>query len=103
MPRSIVLGRAWPVPGEPLWLEEDTELALTWMAELRTICSGCGHPRDETTALDDRGRPLHDWEVGSTVCQACEARAVEEDRIRTDDKHGAAMRGRIFYTTRGGD
>jgi hypothetical protein len=68
------------------------------MAELKALCNGCGHPRDETTALDDHGRPLHDWEVGSTVCQACEARRIEEDRIGSDSPE--ALRGRIFYTQR---
>lgn len=96
-----MLGRVWPNPDnpyEPKWLPQDVEDALELMAEHQTLCSGCGHPRDETTALDDHGRPLHDWEVGSTVCQACEARRIEEDRIAADGPEG--LRGRLFYTHR---
>jgi len=99
LPRSIVLGRPWPKPGEPLFLPEDTEDALAYLADLKTRCTGCGHPRDETTALDDRGRPLHDWEPHSTVCQACEALDIEKRRIR-DSGDASALDGRIFYSTR---
>lgn len=93
------MGRPWPKPGEPLFLPEDTEDALAYLADLKTRCSGCGNPRDETTAIDDHGLPLHDWEVGSTVCQACEAKGIEQERI---SRGGGleAMHGRIFYTYR---
>lgn len=62
-------------------------------------CHDCGHPRDETTALDDHDRPVHGWGVGSTVCQACEAISVEARRIQKDGD-SSAMDGRKFYVTR---
>lgn len=96
------MGRVWPNPNdpsEPYWLPEDTEDALAYLADLNTRCSGCGHPRDETTAVDGRGWPLHDYAVGSTVCQACEAKAITQDQIAREGGV-EAMHGRIFYTYR---
>lgn len=92
----------WPNPTdpyEPKWLPQDVEDALAWQAELRLRCTGCGHPIDETTALDEHQRPLHDWEARSTVCQACEAIRVDERRFTTN--HDASvMDGRRFYALR---
>ncbi len=45
MPRSILLGRPWPRPGEPLFLEEDTAYAVALAAEERDTCPSCGMPR----------------------------------------------------------
>jgi hypothetical protein len=71
------------------------------MAEQRSLCSGCGHPRDESTATtEEGGRPLFDYEARSTVCYACEAKASLEDRIRKEAPE--ALRGRLFYTIRHG-
>ena len=45
MPRSILLGRPWPKPGEPLFLPEDTDYAIALAEEEQDTCSQCGMPR----------------------------------------------------------
>jgi hypothetical protein len=98
LPRRIVLGAPWPGPGEPLFTPEDTELALEYLALLHDRCGGCGHPISETTALDEHGRPAHDYEARSTVCQACEAKAQMKRSIETQSQgDSSAFDGRLFY------
>lgn len=97
MPRSIVLGRPLPAPGEPLWLDEDTELALQYLAELKLKCSGCGNPRDESMDPD----LAHVWASGSAVCYAC-AELDAEKRSWRDVQNPAPddLDGRLFYVTK---
>lgn len=70
IPRSIFLGRPLPAPGEPLWLEEDTEWALAWQEDKASRCGGCGHPLDETTDPDAEEA----YRVHTIRCHACTAR-----------------------------
>jgi hypothetical protein len=93
-----VLGAPWPAPGEPLFTPEDTELALEYLAMLADRCSGCGHPVSETTELDERGVPVHEYEGRSTVCLACEAKAEHRRSIeKRSDRDPTAFDGRLFY------
>lgn len=69
---------------------------------MKACCPGCGHPQDETTALDDRRQPVHEYTAHSTVCQACEAVDEEKRRIRTRGEEDD-MDGRKFYVTREDD
>jgi hypothetical protein len=50
-PRSIVLGRPLPAPGEPLWLPEDLEWAIAYERRLASICGGCGTRREDWEGL----------------------------------------------------
>lgn len=49
MPRSILLGRPWPIAGEPLFLPEDTDLQLALReeeaAEAAARCPRCQLPK----------------------------------------------------------
>ena len=45
MPRSILLGRPWPAPGEPLFTTEDTDYAIALAEEERDTCPACGMPK----------------------------------------------------------
>jgi hypothetical protein len=89
MPRSILLGRPWPLPGEPLFLEDDLEALLEWQREQALVCPGCGLPGDETldkdSAFSYRARVLR--------CHGCAARdrAAEERAKQESDDAG------IFY------
>lgn len=65
-------------PGEPLWLEDDTESALAWMQYLGTLCSGCGHPATETMNEADDGA----WEAVPVHCFACAARDAEKRQVQ---------------------
>lgn len=97
MPRSIVLGRPWPAAGEPLWLPEDTELALAYQAEAKLRCSGCGNPRDESMNPE----MAHVWKSHSSVCYAC-AELDAEKRSWRDLENPAPddLDGRLFYVTK---
>ena len=71
------------------------------MAEQQAACPGCGHPMDESMALDDRGRPLHEWQGRSSRCEACAAVDEEQRRIRRDSGGSeSAMDGRRFWAER---
>lgn len=39
------MGRPWPQPGEPLFTEEDTALAIALAEEERDTCPACGMPK----------------------------------------------------------
>ena len=67
MPRSVLLGRPWPVPGEPLFLPEDTRGALELQADLDSRCPS-GHPLEDTVGEDAAA-----WEAHSFTCDACAA------------------------------
>lgn len=45
MPHSIFTGRPTPVPGEPLFLEDDTAAAIALAEEERDTCHRCGYPK----------------------------------------------------------
>lgn len=66
MPRSIFLGRPWPNPGEPLFLDEDTAWAVALAEEERDACPSCGMPKDICRSGDI---PFTDYEVREETCQ----------------------------------
>lgn len=71
MPHSILMGRPWPKPGEPLFTPADTQLALELQAEEDLACVGCGHPRDECMDPDNEQA----YEVNEFYCDPCAAKA----------------------------
>lgn len=88
VPRSILLGRAWPGPGEPLWLPSDLEGALAyerWQAER---CPRCGTFPAEW--LDDKGKFLEDepYEVIAHECPGCDLLKRHEHHENTRSKPG---------------
>jgi hypothetical protein len=61
LPRSILLGRPIPEPGEPLWLPDDLEWAIAHEQHKATICPDCGtdhskwwEQREPYVAIGDR-------------------------------------------------
>jgi len=42
VPRSILLGRPWPQPGEEFFTTEDTDYAIALAEEERDTCGQCG-------------------------------------------------------------
>lgn len=71
MPRSILLGRAWPKPGEPLFLPDDTDGALELQADEDHTCPR-GHHLDEPPGT-----------IRTVVCEAC---AMEDSARRQTRK-----------------
>lgn len=61
------------------WTTEDALLALALQTYEDSLCSGCGHPRDE--AYDEKAEG--EYEVVTYTCQGCATRE-RHDR----DSHG---------------
>lgn len=57
-----------------MWLDSDVEAALAWQEEQASLCPGCNHPLDETTAED------LDLIAEPVVCRRCRVtnRAAEQ-------------------------
>jgi hypothetical protein len=75
-----VLGGRIVTPGEPLWTQDDTDLAAA-LTEIDSERHACGHPRVES--MD----PAHefDWQADFVRCHACAsidraARRAAEDK-----------------------
>lgn len=83
------MGRPWPQPGEPLFTEEDTELALALQEVEDETCRGCGNPIPESHDVRNRDR----YRVHVPKCFACEAKEIE---IRTRTEGGADHAGRSY-------
>lgn len=64
------MGRDLPGPGEPLFLQADTEAVLAWQEYQDQLCPGCGLPRDETMRKEHQNH----YEGGVLRCHACAAR-----------------------------
>lgn len=77
MPRSILLGRPWPSPGEPLFTDEDTAYALALAEEERDACPSCGMPK-AWCRDNDAGRARFD--VQEDFCWATYRVALRQDK-----------------------
>lgn len=92
IPRSIFLGRPWPSPGEPLWLDEDREWALAAHFNDLDTCGGCGQP------LSESRDPANEY--GYTTepmrCHAC-ASMARTSRKFLDGGTGAVADGLTFH------
>jgi hypothetical protein len=71
------------VEQDPLFLPDDMEAVREWQREQSLICSGCGHPRDET--MDKRNQ--HAYKTSAYRCFACESK--EKAARRAAEKGGA--------------
>lgn len=83
-PRSIVLGRPLPAPGEPLWLPDDLEWALAHEQYTASVCSGCGTRREAWDGLGPEDPepfvPVHDR------CPGCYEIALADKDIPEDER-----------------
>jgi hypothetical protein len=88
-----VLGGRIVNPGDPLWSQDDTDLAVA-LTEIDGERHTCGHPRSES--MD----PAHefDWEAEAVRCHACAAR----DRAARAVGEGWDDAGINWITTRRG-
>jgi hypothetical protein len=86
IPISVFFGRVVE-PGEPLWLPDDTEVAIGFEQWVAAVCPNCGlhrldweHEHDETfkgrietcfgcVELADTRRSIGIWRFGSTSCR----------------------------------
>jgi hypothetical protein len=94
VPRSIFLGRPWPQPGEPLWLDEDREWALALHYVEQDVCPDCRQPWQEATDPKNEGA----WTAHLVRCHACHAAARTVGQFETN---GGDMRGLHVNLSRG--
>lgn len=85
MPRSVLLGRPWPAPGEPLFLPEDTDVALALheqeAAEAAEKCPLCGL---STSVCRDPGNQFG-FRVAGERCHATYALTAAQAKESGDD------------------
>lgn len=60
-------------PGQPLWSQTDTDLAVALTTLEAGACSGCGHPRAETYNPEFE----FDWRAEALRCHSCATRDRE--------------------------
>lgn len=87
IPHSIFLGRPWPLPGEPMWLPDDQDVALAFMRERESICDVCG-----------TSERMWDGDVDAMVaivrkCFGCEA--IEMKRAELADQEETLRGGKL--------
>ena len=83
MPRSILNGRPWPQPGQPLFLPEDRNWALAHAAYKAQVdanrCRLCGLPKD--VCRDPANQ--FEFEVEVERCHATYAMASAQERVQS--------------------
>lgn len=93
MPPSVLGGRI-VAPGDPLWTQDDTDIAVALTAIEADRCD-CGHPRSES--MDPELE--FDWVTEPIRCHACASRD-RTARSRPDNWDDAGIR---WVTTRRSD
>lgn len=82
IPHSVFGGRE-VLPGAPIWLPRDRELALAWAAEERATCPGCGSKPADWYDEDGKLRYPPPFVAIPIRCPACEAKG-QLDRTLSD-------------------
>lgn len=95
-PPSVLAGRVVG-DGEPLWTQEDTDLALALTELEDATCPGCGHDRAESM---DKANTFA-YRAEPAKCHACAARDRAANQRANDPGWDAA--GVRWVTRRGGD
>jgi hypothetical protein len=85
VPRSVLLGRPWPSPGEPLFTQEDTDWAIALheqeAAEQADRCPLCGLPKRVCRDIANQNR----FKAEPERCHATNAIARAQDVQGGDD------------------
>jgi hypothetical protein len=74
------------------WTEDDMQAALNWRHERSLICSGCGFPLEETTAVGREDA----YEAEMIACHACAAAERAERVYREGNGDMAGIRRRVY-------
>ena len=104
MPRSILLGRRWPGPGEPLFLPQDTNWALAHAEhkarEDANRCRMCGLPK---AVCRDRANQFR-FEAEAERCHATYAILAAEERAKGNEVSlkATAWSARLKQSGKGG-
>jgi hypothetical protein len=77
-----------------VWTDEDRDIVMAWQVEQALICSGCGHPIDESHDPANEGH----YEAEMLRCHACKAKgSAAHDFLEAQENkpHGAKWRVRL--------
>jgi hypothetical protein len=85
VPRSILLGRPMPRPGEPLWLPDDREWAIVYEQFKRGVCTRCGTRHEEWADDPDA------YVAVPTRCPGAEALAISDEQIPEQERARGAF------------
>ncbi len=86
------MGRAWPQPGDPLWLDEDRQWLYALMHVEADVCGDCGQPWGEVS--DSKNEYAYD--VTLPRCHACAA--IARTVRKHQDGHGSMDGLRVQIT-----
>lgn len=92
------MGRPWPRPGEPLFLEDDTAAAVALGEEEADTCPSCGMPK-AWCRTKDAEEGLARFDVAEDRCWATYRVALRRDKYDTEKTHGATRQA-MQLTTR---
>jgi hypothetical protein len=87
----VFTGRPMPKPGEPLFLQEDTDLAVALAEEERDTCPACGLPK---AWCRDPANQFAAFEAREDTCFATYALAMHHkgvDAKRSDETRAATQ------------
>ncbi|MCA1218703.1 hypothetical protein [Streptomyces sp. 8L] len=87
------------MPGDPVWTEEDTLLALEYTDWAGQICPGCGHHLSESTHPDNEDA----YATRDQVCFACEAKEKHVQALQDPDRNAVTAGRKIGVVRRGDD
>lgn len=84
------MGRPWPAPGEPLWLEEDRDLVVAVLEHRRRRCPNCGLTPEDLGWYDQDGK-MHRHEeprfTPSTIrCFGCFDIEATREEVPEDER-----------------
>lgn len=83
LPRSIFLGRPWPLPGQSLWLDDDRDWAIEYEEYLASICGRC-NTRHADWDKPDAFVAVHER------CPGAEALAISDEEIPEKERDRGA-------------
>lgn len=84
VPRSVLLGRPLPGPGETLWTDEDLDWAIAYEAYKATLCPQCGTDHSLWAADSDAFVAI------PTRCPGRQAIALAEKEIPEEERNQGA-------------
>ncbi len=86
MPHSIFLGRPVPRAGEPMWLEDDQDKVLAYLATKAEDCPDCGTREADWVDGDGHHLDRPAWDVTTRRCYGCAAMAEVSAQVPDGEK-----------------
>jgi len=97
VPHSVFTGRPMPGPGEPLFLQKDTDLAVALAMEERDACPACGMPK-AWCRDSEKGRAR--FAVAEDFCWSTYRLAQHQEAVDKKGERPPAMVRAYQYATK---